>query len=795
MDRMKTLLENYYGVSEDGAEGGDAVRDLDSDSLNPATYVAGQLQSAGMAELLVKDDQLVQEVHTLDADMQLLVYDNYSKFISATDTIRNMKDNVDRIEGEIDSLVAKVDNIGRVAGDMNQRMAPKRSKIEKLVGLQNLIRKLNFLFDLPQRLKNCIEKGAPARAALYFKRAVPILQKHSEVASFAAIERESKQIMEELAEKLAADIEKKDTTFETFNENVTLLVDLRAEHESLDLESLGQKYLAWHQAYFDEIMNPMAMGALKSPLNHDRSVGELMTLVLSPLKQFCATYRNLFETSVQDDQEDTSAGSTELHDTAKEIITSFVNTVRTQLLHGRGSFRSPQESDNAESGESAELGETSSFKSLLENLHILISGAKGYKIDGIIRSGLLSDRVAEIAEHVIRKQVVDSFESLRSNVLQLLVDGIDKEPKENENSNSLEEAAKLSEAIQAAIQATMLQVNELLDASSEVLDEMSAIFDNLIRFQLRSWFLWLANALECACNQWHPNIRPLVAIASEQPRNPERAKITVQFPSRGPRQPNFILTVVCLTQLIRQYVRKAPYNIASAPELMNELDGTKDVVLLNYVESCANGISIKVADALVEPASNLLEASEPSAVRPFAIHLVEQISQISHRVSACMLTRSSSISSSDGKLGGSSPNSALSAQDGGSRLPSRFKTTSGVHQDIEMMFADNLHLLETIPFDPEAVCCSILVFVFKSIFEFARQTTFSKHAFQQLEVDTFFLRSVLPVVLDDVTQPISMLTNILRTAQKRTIGPSPLSQASIDRLCRESREQLQLPSK
>jgi hypothetical protein len=49
------------------------------------------LQNMGMDELLRRDDQMIREIKELDTNMQMLVYENYNKFISATDTIRKMK--------------------------------------------------------------------------------------------------------------------------------------------------------------------------------------------------------------------------------------------------------------------------------------------------------------------------------------------------------------------------------------------------------------------------------------------------------------------------------------------------------------------------------------------------------------------------------------------------------------------------------------------------------------------------------------------------------------------------------
>jgi hypothetical protein len=67
--------------------------------------VAHLLRTAPLETLLVKDDELVHQVKGLDSDMQMLVYENYSKFIAATDTIRKMKGDVETMEAEMDQLV------------------------------------------------------------------------------------------------------------------------------------------------------------------------------------------------------------------------------------------------------------------------------------------------------------------------------------------------------------------------------------------------------------------------------------------------------------------------------------------------------------------------------------------------------------------------------------------------------------------------------------------------------------------------------------------------------------------
>ena len=47
-----------------------------------------------LPQLVAKEKKYAHEIKSLDSEMQTLVYENYNKFISATDTIRKMKSQV-----------------------------------------------------------------------------------------------------------------------------------------------------------------------------------------------------------------------------------------------------------------------------------------------------------------------------------------------------------------------------------------------------------------------------------------------------------------------------------------------------------------------------------------------------------------------------------------------------------------------------------------------------------------------------------------------------------------------------
>ena len=67
-------------------------------------YLQHLLRTARLDGLLAKHTEMLSEIKTLDSDMQMLVYENYNRFISATDTVRTMKSNVDGMDTSMQDL-------------------------------------------------------------------------------------------------------------------------------------------------------------------------------------------------------------------------------------------------------------------------------------------------------------------------------------------------------------------------------------------------------------------------------------------------------------------------------------------------------------------------------------------------------------------------------------------------------------------------------------------------------------------------------------------------------------------
>lgn len=75
-----------------------------------------------MKQLIDKEREFVREIQSLDSEMQTLVYENYNKFILATDTIRQMKSDFKTMEDEMEKLVQNMSHIATFANDISSNL-------------------------------------------------------------------------------------------------------------------------------------------------------------------------------------------------------------------------------------------------------------------------------------------------------------------------------------------------------------------------------------------------------------------------------------------------------------------------------------------------------------------------------------------------------------------------------------------------------------------------------------------------------------------------------------------------
>ncbi|KAK8095665.1 Vacuolar protein sorting-associated protein 51-like protein [Apiospora kogelbergensis] len=85
--------------------------EMDGESFEAEAYVKKALVESGMEDLLKLYTKTLGEIRALDAEKKALVYDNYSKLISATETIRKMRTNMDPLNpmaSTLDPAIAQI---------------------------------------------------------------------------------------------------------------------------------------------------------------------------------------------------------------------------------------------------------------------------------------------------------------------------------------------------------------------------------------------------------------------------------------------------------------------------------------------------------------------------------------------------------------------------------------------------------------------------------------------------------------------------------------------------------------
>lgn len=139
---MMSLLSSYYGIEEEvktEEKVAETSSDIDAVGFNHQAYVKNLLCTMEVQDLLKEDIKMVHDIKTLDSDMQMLVYENYNKFISATETIKKMKTNVEAMDSDMESVRVKMQSICEKTTAIDQSLAGKRSQIDKLVRIKRLL--------------------------------------------------------------------------------------------------------------------------------------------------------------------------------------------------------------------------------------------------------------------------------------------------------------------------------------------------------------------------------------------------------------------------------------------------------------------------------------------------------------------------------------------------------------------------------------------------------------------------------------------------------------------------------
>jgi len=171
---------------------------LNSVHFAPEKYVGKLLKERSLKGLMLLSSENSTKARELDTELQGLVYDNYNRFISATETIRKMRDNVVRMDEKLHTLEKNIDQVDHLTQSLQGKLEKGRNTIEEKIAISRMMKQIQFLVELPQQVRRCLNEGSYAVGAKYWAAGDNILHRHSDIASFRHILEESRSVALEL---------------------------------------------------------------------------------------------------------------------------------------------------------------------------------------------------------------------------------------------------------------------------------------------------------------------------------------------------------------------------------------------------------------------------------------------------------------------------------------------------------------------------------------------------------------------------------------------------------------------
>ncbi|KAH9905996.1 Vps51/Vps67-domain-containing protein [Xylariomycetidae sp. FL2044] len=151
--------------------------EMDKEGFDADAFVKRALADSSMEELLRLYTRVLGETRALDAEKKALVYDNYSKLITATETIRKMRANMDPLNpmaSTLDPAIAQIYSQASAIRDSLRKTVPppdeSKKSAEEVRQRRLQTRKLALeVLDTPDRVRALVSEGRLEEARQLWK--------------------------------------------------------------------------------------------------------------------------------------------------------------------------------------------------------------------------------------------------------------------------------------------------------------------------------------------------------------------------------------------------------------------------------------------------------------------------------------------------------------------------------------------------------------------------------------------------------------------------------------------------
>uniref|UniRef100_A0A3B3UXS4 Vacuolar protein sorting-associated protein 51 homolog n=1 Tax=Poecilia latipinna TaxID=48699 RepID=A0A3B3UXS4_9TELE len=746
--RVHGMLKLYYGLNEEGKipEQPQSLDpcDINGPHFDPELYLNKLRRECSLSELMDHETCMVKQIRSLDSDMQTLVYENYNKFISATDTIRKMKNDFKKMEDEMDCLSANMAAITDFSASISGTLQDQHAQITKLSGVHTLLRKLQFLFELPARLNKCLELQAYAQAVSSHRRARCVLQQYSHLPSFKGIQDDCNAIMEKLAQELRQKFRDGGTSAKDLSECVELLLQLDEP-----AEELCDKFLSHAGSRLELDLQGLETLSLPSPTPNtdilefiDRGCNEFV----SSLCLVITSYQELFNIP--------QMANGKLQAFVDDLAARYFSLVERRIQEEKG------------------VGDNSLLVRALDRFHRRLQA-----VAKLLPGSAVPTRGTEIVVRAATERVKQYLSALQSFYMDSLTD------------------------VRQALATPRLSVAGG-GTLPELLSSLSASILNQIKSVLASVHLFTAKDITFSnkpyfkgefCSQ---GVRENLVVNFIRFVCQSSRQFCESAGDKGGSTPPALLLLLSrlcldfetstisyiLTLTDEQFLVQHQNPITPVTTLCGEAREAAQKLLNHYVK--VQGLIISQMLRKSVETRDWVNTIEPRNVRAVMKRVVEDTTSIDVQVGLLYEEGVRKAHSSDSSKRTFSVYSSSRQQPryAASYTPSAPMDTN-LLSNIHKLFSERIDIFSSVEFNKVSVMTGIIKISLKTFLECVRLRTFGRYGLQQIQVDCHYLQMYLWRFVSDENLVHFLLDEIVGSSAHRCLDPSPMEQSVIEVIC------------
>ncbi|MCL4133936.1 UNVERIFIED_CONTAM: hypothetical protein GTU68_027072 [Idotea baltica] len=172
-----------------------------------------------------------------------------------------MKEGSAQMSAQVSRLQENMSKITESSQNITKDLQGRRDKLSHLLGIHSTLKKLQFLFQLPQNIDECIKEKKFSEGVRSYVETVEVLQKYQHLPSFSAIHVDCEAALSRLNVALKNELAVKEGS----TRHLTLCVDLLLQLGE-PAEGLCDDFLSHARLKLEEDLNALSLLAQGQPL-------------------------------------------------------------------------------------------------------------------------------------------------------------------------------------------------------------------------------------------------------------------------------------------------------------------------------------------------------------------------------------------------------------------------------------------------------------------------------------------------------------------------------------------------